>query len=80
MHFFRMVKTEKNTSVNKLEVYDSSGLWYVGGLPPYRIDDEGDWYTSCGPYDTRAEAENARVGMGRFFRLSRKDNYNEKNM
>ena len=48
----------------KLETIRRSTGWWVTGLPDY--DD-------CGPYDTRKEAEEDRIGMERFYRICAKE-------
>ena len=44
--------------------------WWIEDVPPYRVN--GETCTSCGPYDTRREADSDRVGLQRFFRQNPK--------
>ena len=40
--------------------------WWLLDVPPYSVD--GQIYTSCGPYATKAEALEDKRGLSEFFR------------
>ena len=40
--------------------------WWILDVPAYQVD--GATFTSCGPYATRAEADDDRRGLERFYR------------
>jgi hypothetical protein len=42
--------------------------WWITGVPPYYT--EGQMHTSCGPYGTKAEAEEDERGLRRFYKAN----------
>lgn len=61
-----MTKTRPTTPLDKATTRHDDGTWWVEGLPPYRVN--GETCTACGPYDTRREADDDRIGLQRFYR------------
>lgn len=43
-------------------------FWWIDGVPPFVAN--GQTFASCGPYDTRAEAEDGRRGLERFYKAN----------
>jgi hypothetical protein len=42
--------------------------WWIDDVPTYVVG--GEVCTSCGPYDTRAEADDDRRGLERFYKAN----------
>ena len=40
--------------------------WWIADVPPYHVD--GELFDDCGPYGNKAEDEDDRRGLERFYR------------
>jgi hypothetical protein len=49
-----------------MKTVKQSDGWWIVDVPNYRVDE--DVFTSCGPYRSKAEADDDRRGLSDFYR------------
>jgi len=55
------------STTNTMRTEQHANGWWIVDVPAYQVD--GDTFTTCGPYDTKAAAESDRRGMERFWKF-----------